>query len=142
MEIADCLKSVCESLRLLDAGEKDQIMDFPYFAVLFIYGADFAGKQESRSALSSRDVIRFPVLVFQYVKAFFCRDKLFGELLAPGGMGEIPRSDQVEPLPPRPQIKALGHAFLACCSGIFGVYMKICNKHMYTCTLLICYIIP
>ena len=70
-----------------------------------------------------------PESILEGVKALFGRFQFFKQLLPPGWMGEIPRSDHIDPFPSGPQIQMFGNTVSAGCPGIAGVNMQIRQKH-------------
>ena len=68
------------------------------------------------------------------VKSLLRRFERVFQLLPPGGMGEIARTDEAYALAPRPKIQVGDVPVLARCSRIFRMNMQICYVHMYIIT--------
>jgi hypothetical protein len=73
MQIADGLEPVRQDLGVFQARQEDQVVDFSYFLIFFVDGADFAGDNEPGLKARSHYIVRLAEIIFQGIKPFFSR---------------------------------------------------------------------
>ncbi|CCX41958.1 unknown [Clostridium sp. CAG:1024] len=119
MDITDPLKAQRKRISRSEARQQDHIMHFSRFTVLFIDRADLAGKHKTRFILAAGGRRCKPCSILQRVESFFGRFKQFVQFLPPAGMCKIARSDEPDPLPPRPCVEMRRIGVTARSHGVF-----------------------
>ena len=119
MDITDPLKTQRKCIRRSEARQQDHIMHFSRFTVLFIDRANLAGKHKTRFFLAAGGRHCKPCSILQRVESFFGRVKQFVQFLPPAGMCKIARSDEPDPLPPRPCVEMRRISVTARSHGVF-----------------------
>ena len=126
-DIAHGLQAGGQFVRRLQRGQQDQIVDLPGLAVALVDAADLPRDHKPRGL--ARGGVREAQIPPQGVDPFSGGNELLPQLRAPGGMGEIPGSHHLDPLPPGPPAQVRQIALLAGGAGKPGVDVKIGNVH-------------
>ena len=129
MDIPDRFQTQGQLLRRLQAGEQDQVMHLADASVLFVDGADFARHDEPRPAVVMRTAVLTQLLPENIKPLLGGRLEPLCQHFPPGRVREVPRSQQGDPFPARPEIQRFRDTVRACGARIFRMNVEITNYH-------------
>ena len=123
MDISDLLQFCRDLLRILQAREQDQAVNFAHFPVFLVDRADLSRDDKTGGHLPRDLTVSDPVLLLQDIESVLCRFQLLRQFLPPCRMGKVSCPDDMDPLSPRPEIKMLRSTVLTRRPGIAGMNM-------------------
>ena len=124
MDVSDQLQPSGKGFRLLKAGQQEQAVHLAHPFIFLINGADLSRHQKTR-LLFRHAILMDAVFLFQHIKPVLRRLQLLHKLRPPCGMGEIPCSQNMDPLFSRLKLQMLRIAVFARGPRKPGMYVQV-----------------